>query len=455
MENKNSRRTFRLRQDEMLQQLRNEIISGKKAKGEYLPSEKMLADQFGLSNKIVRKVLDILVDERLIEKKPRIGNLVVNLSDQKMITIKLGHHGTTQNEAELTDLLAVFHKEYPYIQVQDVTLPSNSPDALKPYMDYGMIDVITLNDSEFQDFVETGSEDDLVPLEMKPDMYPFLSKAFMVNGVLLAQPFMFSPAILCYNRDHFTEKGLLEPDSSWNWDELFETADKLAVGNERIGFHFTVSQRNRFALFLLQSGASFEKNSNGKLRLTGTKMMESIRFYKNLISDRITTILSKQDSTFRTEDLFAQGKVSMIITTYLSLNHVRKSKIHYEVAQLPHLHIPATHLITIGLAVNKQSSNLEAAKLLVHFLTSYKAQVMIRKKTLSLPSLKTAAEWIGEEKEYRPARFSMYREIIPTFRYNKELGLTEKEWNIFFNEVLMYLSGLETEEIFCSRLESL
>ena len=57
---------------------------------------------------------------------------------------------------------------------------------------------------------------------------------------------------------------------------------------------------------------------------------------------------------------------------------------------------------------------------------------MIRKKTLSLPSLKTAAEWIGEEREYRPARFSMYREIIPTFRYNKELGLTEKEWRIIF-----------------------
>ena len=186
--------------------------------------------------------------------------------------------------------------------------------------------------------------------------------------MLLAQPFMFSPAILCYNRDHFTEKGLLEPDSSWNWDELFETADKLDIENERIGFHFSVSQRNRLALFLLQSGAIFEKNSNGKLKLTGTKMMESIRFYKDLITNRITTILSKQDANFRAEDLFAQGKVSMIITTYLSLNHIRKSKIHYEVAQLPHLHIPATHLITIGLAVNKQSSNLEAAQLLVNFL---------------------------------------------------------------------------------------
>jgi multiple sugar transport system substrate-binding protein len=184
-------------------------------------------------------------------------------------------------------------------------------------------------------------------------------------------------------------------------------------------------------------------------------MMEGIRYYKDLIAERMTTLLSRQDTNFRAEDLFAQGKVSMIITTYLSLNHFRKSKIHYEVAQLPHLTIPATHLIAIGLAVNKQSPHLEAARLLVNFLACYKAQVMIRQNTLSLPSLKTAAEWTGKESGYRPSRFTMYREIIPTFRYNRELGLTESEWRTFFGEAFMYWSGLETEESFCTRLEGL
>lgn len=455
MKNKHSRKTFRLRQDVMLQQLRNEIISGKRAIGDFLPSEKMLSEQFGLSNKTVRNVLDVLVDEKLIEKKPRVGNLVVNLTDQKIITLKLGHHGSTVQEARLRELLAAFHSDYPYIQVQDVMLPSNSPDVLKPYMEYGMIDVMTLNDSEFQEFAETRSEDYLAPLEINPEMYPFLSKAFMVNGQLLAQPFLFSPAVLCYNREHFTEKGLLEPDSSWSWDELFEMADKLAVENERMGFYFSVSQRNRLAAFLLQNGAVFEKDSKEKVNLCGTKMMEGIRIYKDIISNRMTTLLSKQNTNFQAEELFAQGKVSMIITTYLSLNRIQESDIHYEIAQLPHLKIPTTHLIAIGLAVNKQSPQLEAARLLVHYLTSYQSQVMIRQKTLSLPGLKTAAEWSGTENGYRPSRFTMYREIIPTFRYNRELGLTESQWKTFINEVFMYWSGLETEQVFCSRLEGL
>ncbi|CAM4205100.1 multiple sugar transport system substrate-binding protein [Paenibacillus endophyticus] len=455
MKNKHSRKTFRLRQDEMLQQLRNEIITGKRAEGQYLPSEKSLSDQFGLSNKTVRTVLDALVDEQLIEKLPRVGNRVVNLGERQKMTIKLGHHGTTLLEAGLSDLLAAFHNEYPHIQVQDVTLPAHSPDVMKPYMDYGMIDVMTLNDSEFQDFVETNSGSYLAPLEEMPDMYPFLTDVFRVNGELLSQPFMFSPAILCYNRNHFELEGLLEPDGSWDWDELFDAANQLNIDNERIGFHFSVSQRNRCAVFLLQSGAIFEKRSDGCVKLCGTAMMEGIRYYKDMIANRMTSLLPKQDTNFHAEELFAQGKISMMITTYLSLNRIRESGIDYDVAQLPHLKVPATHLISIGLSVNKQSPHVEAARVLVDFLTSHKAQLLIRQKTLSLPSLKTAAEWAGHEDGYRPARFNMYREIIPTFRYNSELGLTESEWNLFFNEALTYWSGLETEASFCSRVEAL
>ncbi|NOU66612.1 extracellular solute-binding protein [Paenibacillus sp. LMG 31461] len=455
MTNKHSRKTFRQRQEDMLQQLRNEISSGIKATGDYLPSEKTLSEQFGLSNKTVRQVLDMLVDEQLIEKIPRVGNLIVNLKEQKSITLRLGHHESTMRETELLELLAAFHKEYPHIRVQLVTLPNNSPEMLKQYIDFGLIDVMTLNDAECQKFVETGNRDYLTPLEKKPDMYSFLSKAFMEDGELLAQPFIFSPSILCYNRDHFKEKGLLEPDSSWNWDECFETAEKLAVENERIGFHFSVSERNRFAVFLLQNGAVFERNAAGNMEICGTPMMEGIRYYKELISNRLTNLLSEQDASFRTEELFAQGKVSMMITTYLGLNHIRKSNIHYEVAPLPNLKAPATLLITIGLAVNQQSPNLEAARLLVDFLTDYKAQLIIRQKTVSLPSLKTAAEWVGKEIGYRPSRFMMYREIMPTFRYGSELGLKESEWRTFFNEVLMYWSGLETEESMCTRLEGL
>ncbi|SDE44861.1 multiple sugar transport system substrate-binding protein [Paenibacillus sp. UNCCL117] len=456
MKFKHSRKTFRIRQEDMLKQLREEIVSGEKPAGSYLPSEKTLAEQFGLSNKSVRQVLDILVDERLIEKKPRIGNVVVNRQEQQTITLKLGHHSPILHESELKDLLAAFHKKHPHIHVQDVVLPSGSnPEVLKPYLDHGIIDVMTLNDYEFQNIVETGSGEYLTPLEPRPDIYPFLSEAFTADGRLLAQPFLFSPTILCYNRDHFTENGLPEPDDSWSWDDLFEAAGMLAEKNERIGFYFSYSQRNRCVALLLQHGAAFERDDEGRVKLCGTGLMNGIRFYKDVISNRIPPLPYEQEANFHAEDLLGQGKVSMIITTYLGINHLRKYKVNFEVAPLPGYDHPATHVIAIGLAVNRQSPNLEAARLLVDFLTQYSTQLVIRQKTLSLPAWQAAAEWAGEESIYRPSRFALFRELIPGFRYGGELGLSESEWNVFFKEVFMYWSGLETEESFCRRMEEL
>jgi multiple sugar transport system substrate-binding protein len=453
MRTKHSRRTFRMRQDEMLQQLRNDILGGQLPEGTFLPSEKTLSEQFGLSNVSVRSVLEILVQEQLIEKRPRVGNVVMKRREQQRTVIKIGHHGSTLHEAELRELLELFHAEYPHIQVQEITLPGSSPDVVRPYLDYGMIDVMTLNDCEFQDFVERGYAGDLTPLNPQSEMYPFLTRAFTTGTRLLAQPFLFSPAVLCYNRDHFDERGLSEPDSSWTWEDLFETADKLAIEHERFGFYFSAAQRNRCTAMLLQNGAFFEKRPDGRIALCGTPIMDNLRRYKEIMTNRLAPILSDQDASMRAEQLFAQGKVSMILTTYLSMNYLRGSNIAYDIAQLPQRGQPATQLIAIGLAVNKQSTQPEAARLLVDFLTGSKAQTFIRQKTLSLPGLKPAAEWVGTEAFYRPSRFALYREILPTLRYHRELGLTERQWGILHNEALLFWSGFESEESFCGRME--
>ncbi|GIQ66946.1 hypothetical protein PACILC2_55140 [Paenibacillus cisolokensis] len=49
MSDKPSRTTFRKRLDEMVSQLREEIVAGKRAIGEFLPSEQALGEQFQLS----------------------------------------------------------------------------------------------------------------------------------------------------------------------------------------------------------------------------------------------------------------------------------------------------------------------------------------------------------------------------------------------------------------------
>ncbi|WP_127580245.1 extracellular solute-binding protein [Paenibacillus koleovorans] len=449
-----SRKTFRSRQGELLDRLRDDILSGQLKVGDYLPSEKAIAEDYGISNKTVRKVLDILVAEKLIEKLPRVGNIVTGRSKEGVVTIKLGYHGSTLHETELKELLALFHKAHPNIVVQDVALPNNSPETLQQYMEYGMFDVITLSDTEFRHFRENGSLHLLSPMGVNPQINPFLSRAFTDQETLYLQPFVYSPNVVCYNRDHFAQAGLLEPDSGWTWEELFEMSDKLTVPNERIGFNFNATHRNRISLILMQGGSKFERNAEGKYRLNGSGMMDSFRFYLDILSQRIAPFIPGGSWEFSSEELFAQGKVSMIITTYLSLNHLRKSKIHYELAPLPSRDGKSvTLLIALALAVNKQSAHKDEAYKLVEFLTSPAAQMIIRQKTLSIPALKPAADWVGKESLYRPSRYNLYREIVPTFRLGSELGLSQAQWQTFVREVALYWAGLEQEEVFSERLE--
>lgn len=73
----------------MVGKIRTDILSGVLQPGAYLPAESMLAKQFELSNKSVRRGLDVLVQEGLIVKIDRVGSKVME-SVQERIRIHFG-----------------------------------------------------------------------------------------------------------------------------------------------------------------------------------------------------------------------------------------------------------------------------------------------------------------------------------------------------------------------------
>jgi multiple sugar transport system substrate-binding protein len=456
MSSRPSRSTFRLRLDEMVTTLRDEMITGKRETGEYLPSEMDLADQFQLSKNSVRKGLDILVSEGYIEKLPRIGNKVVKASTEGITTIKFGYHPSLAKEAELHQLLADFHKDHPRIRVQTIMLPYGGDyfETTKGYISNEMLDVMSINYSDYQQFVEEDCLDILEQIEVNQEVYPFLTRSFLSDHKLRVQPFIFSPIVLCYNRDHFTSKQLPEPDSSWTWVDLLSSAAKLADEKKgRFGFYFHMLSHNRWPVFLLQSGMKFERNDAGKYPINKTKLSESLYVCRELIYQQgiSPAIISESDDD--TEDLFLNEKTSIIMTTYFSLNNIRDTDINFDVAPLPYLYEPRSLLLIIGLAVIGNSKHKEAAKILVNYLLSYKAQLKIRRKTLSIPSLKTAAEWTGKESIKRPSRFHMYREIMPSFRLFTDLNLNSNDLGDIRNELKLFWSRMEDIETVCKKLE--
>lgn len=433
----------------MVNRLKEDILTSKLQTGDYLPSEKSLGEQFHLSNRSVRKGLEVLVREGLIVKVPKVGNRVTRPDDSGTLTVRFGYYKSMAYEADLHHLLTLFQEQYPQIRVQAVPIAGDV--GIKEYLEAGLLDAATVNYPTYQSILDGKERDWLEEQTPDPSMYPYVTHAFTADGLLMAKPFLFSPLVLCYNREHIRANGLLEPDSGWSWQDLSQVASQLTRPNERLGFYFHLQSRNRWPVFLLQSGGSLRKEPAGRPIICGTDWMEGFKVCRDLIVNQRTMPMFDQESD--AEELFRQGKASMIMTSYFAMNRLRSMKGDWDIAPLPHLRNGKTLLLVIGLIVNRNSSRKEAARKLIDFLTSYPAQLAVRKNTLSIPALKPAAEWTGSDSHYRPQRFHLYREVAPTFSFYDELGLSNDDIVRMTQQAKMYWSGLCDEQQLCESLE--
>ncbi|MBE3595505.1 MAG: extracellular solute-binding protein [Hydrogenibacillus sp.] len=457
MKKRPNRATFHARLNAMINTLRQDITGGKWKIGEYLPSESALAEQYHLSKNSVRKGLESLVQEGLIVKQPRKGNMVVNLSDEKTV-IKFGYYSSLVYEAQIIQLIEEFHRSYPHVLVQPIPLnPEHYYQYAKNLIDTGVIDVFTINYGHFREFVEQDAEHVFEPLRVSADVYSFASDPFIIDGALYVQPFILSPVVLCYNVKHFRELDLPEPDSSWTWNKLVHVALELAKRDpQRYGFYFHPLSVNRWPIFLLQSGGQLGSTDNGST-ICDSPLMEGLELCRTLIqrNEIFPTYLS--DNEVDAEALFLEEKVSMIMTTYFNLNHLQSAQFPFDLSALPYYKKPATLLLIIGLAINRHSKRKAVAQLLVDFLLSRQAQMKIRRETYSIPSLKPVAESTEDEVPgmYRPSRFSLYREIIPTFRLHSDLNIKYQSLTLMNQELKRYWSQIEDNEEFCKRIKGL
>ncbi|RAV08470.1 extracellular solute-binding protein [Paenibacillus contaminans] len=451
MKNKVSRKTFQDRLDDMVRQLRQDISSGRYAAGSFLPSESALAEQFRLSNKSVRKGLEQLVEEGAIVKINRVGNRVAEHARQLKTVVTLGCASSIERDFELAKLLDDFQKLHPWIEVKTINYAaetSSGPHSFvkmaRAYLEAGLIDVMTLNQNNLQEMFEQNAHDCLEPLEPPADVYPFVVSPVTFDGTTYMQPVSFSPVLLCYNRTHFRDAGLPEPDSSWSWKELRRVAESIAVPEERYGFYFYLLSENRWPIFLMQSepGTGHKPDES-----TANGWLNGIRLVRDIISDRIMPGYLTESSD-DVNQLFLQGTVSMILSSYFSMNEFKHTDIDYDISPLPVLNRSASLMVIIGLVVSRNAKNKEAAKLLVSYFASHRAQQLIRDLTTSLPVIKSIAEGAPSPEApplNRPPHEAMFRELFPSFRLHRDLNLSVADQLSLRSVLKRYWSGMNDE----------
>ncbi|WP_054956793.1 extracellular solute-binding protein [Paenibacillus dakarensis] len=446
MHDKPSRTTFRARLDEMVQLLRNEIVTGRLQSGEFLPSIQQLSKQHQLSVNSVQKGLDQLEEDALIERIPRVGIRVADPGGSQTASVSFAYYPSLMRDIDLESLIACFEEEHPHIRIRPVPLQlEHYQEAARYYLDEG-IDILAVNYFHFNEFMERHADlgQILEQLEPAEEIYPDLAEPFEQNGKLYAQPLTFSPVILCYNQEHFTRQGVEDPSSDWTWQDFMACLARLEEGRRPgTAFYFHPAAYNRWPIFLLQSGLSFGEKRTGS---RPEALHDSIRTCYDLIRRQqpFPVLLSEQE--LRVEELFAQQKVSVMMTTYFNLNALQDLSFPYGIAPLPYVKVPKTLLLTIGLALNHRSREKEAAQTFLRYMASFPAQLHIRKHTLSIPAHRQAAEWDGEVQGYRPPQFSLFRDIRQTYSLLSDLNLKPSEIQNLLNIMNLYWTGLEDQE---------
>ncbi|MDF2721279.1 MAG: extracellular solute-binding protein [Paenibacillus sp.] len=444
------------RLQKMVATLRDEITAGKWPNGDFIPSELNLCEQFELSRSSVRKGLDQLVAEGYIEKMERVGTKVTYTPQGESTQLVFGIYTSLLQEINITELVHAFHQKYPNIQVQVIDhYFQQNRQVNKDLTQAKGIDVMLLNDYHFETMKGTNQEDSLLlPLEANGGIYRFLTDHFTKRDQLMAQPFVFSPVVLCYNKDHFREAGIEEPDSSWTWEDVREAGTRMTKEGERFGLFFAVLADNRWSIFMMQSGVRFSQNEQGKYQIDTPQSRESLHYYMSLIHDRDLFPAYLSQSNNDVISLFMKQKVSMIVVTYNSMNLLRDAPFEYDIATLPYSRIPVTLVSPISLAISRESKQQVAAKLFVDFLVSEQAQLLIRQQTLTIPALKRAAEWSGPETfANRPSRFPLFREIMPTYRFFTELNIPFSQFAMIREELKFYWAGLDDLDTVMNRIQ--
>ncbi|MDF2651214.1 MAG: extracellular solute-binding protein [Paenibacillus sp.] len=461
MKIKQKRTVSRSKVEQMTSSLRDQIRTGLLKPEEFLPSELALCKQYNLSNITVRKGLDILVSEGYIEKVPRIGTRVILQHKTADVVLRFGYYSSFIQETHMFEMLESFQQKHPNIQVQPVGIRfpyDNDQTKIRSIVESN--DVLMINAFNFEQMVglpgsvHTDIESILEPLQSKQNTFPFLDSMFTRDGILYGQAYVFSPVVLCYNKDHFKEQQLSEPDSSWTWDDVKEVGTLLSKNSNRFGLYFHLPAETRWLLFLLQNGVRFERGKNNKYNLHEAKLIESLKCIKDIVSDRALFPSFFSDNESDETSLFINQKISMVLTAYDRLYQFHEAPFTYDIAPLPYLNQPKTLLNSIALTISAQSQNKMAAQILIDYMLSYESQVEIRKHTTRIPALKRAAEWSGEEKlTNRPSRFLLFRDIIPTFHSYLDLNMSYTDLVIMRDELKYYWSGMDSLEIVLQRLE--
>ncbi len=257
--------------------------------------------------------------------------------------------------------------------------------------------------------------------------FPDVVRRFTRDGKVLGIPRDTAPfACVYYNKRLFDAAGIEYPTDDWNWDDMLEKAQALTEAGApgkpaQYGFYCPFYEN-----FVYSAGGSVvdDVNNPTKCTIDSKKSVEGLKFFAELhtkykVSPDPEALSGLGKSA---NQLFMTGQVAMYNSGIWETPALRRIKsFDWDVAMFPKGPTGVRGFATGGSAycILKSTKYPDEAWEVVKALAGAKGQIMMAKKGLAQPAIKSIAEgqyWATDGK--KPLNKSMLNEAVKYVVYS-------------------------------------
>jgi multiple sugar transport system substrate-binding protein len=138
---------------------------------------------------------------------------------------------------------------------------------------------------------------------------------FLQEGKVYALPFQLTPAVWFYNKTMFQEKGVPEPDDTWDWADALDAAMALTDAPNTYGYWAQVDLNHGFgSMGLTNTEGHWVTDDFTHTRFDDPGYADAIRWVINAVHEhKVAPLPSEVDGLLTTgvTNLFVTGKIGM------------------------------------------------------------------------------------------------------------------------------------------------
>jgi multiple sugar transport system substrate-binding protein len=326
------------------------------------------------------------------------------------------------------DVIAVFEEENPDINVEAEMVPFNALfeqiqvrlGANSPQPDVLSVDVPLVAGYGLRDWLLP--LDEVFTEEERADWLEAALEAGSYEGELLAAPVSTSTQLLLYNADIFERAGITPPgeDERLTMEYIAQIAPQLTFDEDGDGvtdiWGFTWEQTNRiYQLQPMPVGLGGEAIGEDGLTVDGVinsqPWIDAFTYYAAMFND---LKVAPQTDTVPASDLFATGKLAMMIGGPWNINRLIRENVEFNWGVSRHPYFESGEIVTPTgswhIGVNRNSEHAEAATRFVRWIsTGTGAETWWRRGSGDFPAQKSVLALFATDEEFSEAPQSYLR----------------------------------------------